>query len=181
MSAVSIPKVHLRPLQAADWPTVHTWASRLEACRYQPWGPNTEDETRAFTADAVAAWDVRPQTRYVYLALADDGSGQPIGQGEVHVRQAAHRHGEISYGIHPDLWGRGHGTALAQALLAVGFGELGFHRITGTCNPLNLGSARVLTKVGLRYEGRMREVMMTRDGWRDSSIYSILETEWAAR
>ena len=42
-----------------------------------------------------------------------------------------------------------------------------------------MASARVLAKVGMRYEGRMRETRLIRDGWRDSSLYSILEQEWA--
>jgi RimJ/RimL family protein N-acetyltransferase len=149
-----------------------------EFCRFQPWGPDTEVETRAFIAAAAAAWDERPQTRYAFLALVD---GEPIGTGEVHVRNAEHRHGEIAYGLHPAVWGRGHGTALARVLLAIGFAELGFHRITATCDPRNVGSARVLAKAGMTHEGRMRETLLLRSGWRDSEMFGILESEWAAR
>jgi RimJ/RimL family protein N-acetyltransferase len=38
----------------------------------------------------------------------------------------------------------------------------------------------VLTKLGLTHEGRRRQVIELRDGWRDSDIYSILEHEWSA-
>lgn len=178
MSKSAAKHVTLRRIEASDWPVVHTWASRVEACRFQPWGPNTEDETRAFVAAAAAAWDVRPQTRYSYLALAD---GQTIGAGEVDVRNAAHRHGEISYVLHPSFWRQGYGTALARALLNVGFDELGFHRMMATCDPRNLGSAGVLVNAGLVYEGRMRETLLLDSGWRDSSFYSVLESEWRPR
>jgi RimJ/RimL family protein N-acetyltransferase len=33
----------------------------------------------------------------------------------------------------------------------------------------------------MTYEGRMRQTLLIRDGWRDSKIYSILEREWRAR
>jgi RimJ/RimL family protein N-acetyltransferase len=178
MSESAAKQVTLRRIEASDWAVVHTWASLPESSRFQPWGPNTQDETRAFVAGAAAAWDVRPQTRYVYLALAD---GQVIGMGEVNVRNAEHRHGEISYSLHPSVWRQGYGTALARALLGVGFGELGFHRMMATCDPRNLGSAGVLTNAGFVYEGRMRETLLLEDGWRDSSFYSILESEWAQR
>lgn len=173
-----VKKVGLRRIESADWVAVHGWASMAESCVYQPWGPNTEAETQEFVARAVAAWDARPQVRYVYLALAD---GRTVGSGEVLVRNAEHRHGEIAYGVHPSLWGQGYGTALARALAAVGFQQLGFHRITATCDPRNVGSARVLEHAGFRYEGRMRETLLLRDGWRDSSVYSLLETSPAPR
>ena len=56
------PYVDLRPVAEADWRAVHGWASQEEVCRYQAWGPNTEDQTRAFVAEAVAAADERPAT-----------------------------------------------------------------------------------------------------------------------
>ena len=165
----------LRRLEAADWQAVHTWGSLPEFCRFQPWGPNSEEETRVFVTDAVAAWSQTPQTRYVYLASAED---RPIGSGEVHVHNARFRQGEIAYGLHPDAWGRGFGTALGSELLRIGFEELGFHRIRATCDPRNLGSAGVLKKLGMTYEGRQRHTMLIRDGWRDSEMFSILEEEW---
>jgi RimJ/RimL family protein N-acetyltransferase len=67
---------------------------------------------------------------------------------------------------------------VAQLLLRFGFREMHLHRIFATCDPRNLASARVLEKIGMLYEGRMREVMLIRDGWRDSALYAVLEDEW---
>lgn len=171
-------EVTLRRIEAADWPAVHSWGSLLEFCRHQPWGPDTQEESRAFTQAAALAWSQRPQTRYAYLVCTAEGT--PIGTGEVTVRQADHRHGEISYGLHPEQWGRGLGTAVGRELLRIGFEELGFHRVCGTCDPRNRGSAGVLRKLGMTYEGRLRHTLLIRDGWRDSEMFSILEDEWRA-
>ncbi|WP_245797360.1 GNAT family N-acetyltransferase [Mangrovactinospora gilvigrisea] len=165
----------LRQLEADDWPVVHTWGRLLDYCRFQPWGPDTEDESRAFVAEAAAAWTAAPQIRYAYLVSVD---GQAAGTAELNIRNAAHRHGELSYGLHPRVWGKGIGTAVAQQLLEIGFNQLGLHRIMGTCDPRNVGSARVLAKAGMTYEGRMRQTLRIRDGWRDSELFSILEDEW---
>ena len=171
--------VTLRRLEAEDWKAVHAWSGLLEFCRYQAWGPDTEEESRAYTLTADLAWSQSPQRRYPYLVCAADG--EPIGTGEVLVRQPGHRNGEISYGLHPERWGRGYGTAIGRELLRIGFEELGLHRICGTCDPRNLGSAQVLRKLGMTYEGRLRHTMLIRDGWRDSEMFSILEEEWRAR
>jgi len=37
-----------------------------------------------------------------------------------------------------------------------------------------LGPNALLKKVGMAYEGRTRETVRIRDGWRDSNLYAIL-------
>jgi hypothetical protein len=77
---------------------------------------------------------------------------------------------EISSFLHPDDC-CGYATEAAHQLLAFGFGELALHRITAQCNPRTIAAMRVLERVGMRYEGHLREPMRLRDGWRDSLIY----------
>ncbi|MFJ7955816.1 GNAT family N-acetyltransferase [Streptomyces sp. NPDC096319] len=158
-----------------DWPAVHAWASLPEVCRFQSWGPNTEAQTRDFVDLAVAAWSDTPQSRFPYVArLGRD----VVGMGELHVRSRGQRQGEISYIVHPRVWGQGIGTEIGRHLLAHGFGELGLHRIHATCDPRNLGSSRVLTKIGMTREGHLRHTALLHDGWRDSLVFSALDDEW---
>ncbi len=62
-------------------------------------------------------------------------------------------------------------------MLGFGFRTLRLHRIYATCDPRNIGSAKVLEKVGMQKEGRMRENLKLKDGWRDSLLYSVLEQD----
>ncbi|WP_239082634.1 GNAT family N-acetyltransferase [Actinoplanes teichomyceticus] len=160
-------------MTAGDWPAVHEWARLPESCRFQAWGPNTPEETEEYVRTAAAQWQRRPQSRLPYLVV-HDGTVVGIAELKMHDR---HR-GEISYGIHPAWWGRGLATAAARELLDLGFSGHGLHRIFATCDPRNVASARVLRKLGMRHEGRMRETMLIRDGWRDSDLYAILAPEW---
>jgi ribosomal-protein-alanine N-acetyltransferase len=167
--------VTLSRIVSEDWPAVHSWACLPEACRHQPWGPNTEDETRHFVEGAVSAWSDTPQRRFPFAArLGQD----VVGMGELHVRSEVQRQGEIAYIVHPRLWGQGVATEIGRRLLAYGFDELGLHRIHATCDPRNTGSARVLAKLGMTHEGHLRHTRLIRDGWRDSLLFSILEEEW---
>ncbi|MEU4205959.1 GNAT family N-acetyltransferase [Streptomyces sp. NPDC039022] len=166
--------VTLDEIVSEDWPAVHSWACLPEVCRYQPWGPNTEAQTQDFVDCAAKAWSGTPQRRFPFVARI----GRDVaGMGELHVRSPKQRQGEISYIVHPRVWGRGIGTEIGRRLLAYGFDELGLHRIYATCDPRNLGSSRVLSKIGMTYEGRMRHTALLRDGWRDSLIFSSLEGE----
>ncbi|GKQ40628.1 GNAT family N-acetyltransferase [Streptomyces sp. A012304] len=172
---MSRESVTLHRIVMEDWPAVHSWARLAEVCRHQSWGPNTQDETRHFVEGAVRAWSADPRRRFPHVARI---GREVVGMGELHVRSDSRRQGEITYVVHPRVWGRGVGTEIGRQLLALGFGELGLHRVFATCDPRNRGSARVLTKIGMTQEGRLRHTHLIRDGWRDSLVFSILEDEW---
>jgi RimJ/RimL family protein N-acetyltransferase len=165
--------VRLRPLLLSDWRAVHGWARLPDSCRYQAWGPNTEAETESYVREAAARWHSVPQTGYPQAVLAGD---EVIGLADLHLRGGGQ--GEIGYGIHPARWGRGAASAAARELLRQAFEEHRLHRVYATCDPRNTASARVLVKIGMTYEGRMRETVLIRDGWRDSDLYAVLEQEW---
>lgn len=168
-------QVRLRPIALSDWPRVHEWAQTEQASRYQPWGPNTPGETENFAAVAVASWSARPQTRYVWAGVTP--ADQVVGVGEMHPRQARGI-GEISYAVQHEYWGQGIGSAIARLLRDFGFEALRLHRVEATCDPRNLGSARVLRSINMVHEGTLRENLRVRDGWRDSHVFGILAHEW---
>ena len=170
-------RLRLRAFTPADFSAMHAWASRPEVCRFQAWGPNTPDETRAYLESVLAAASVRPRVEFT-LAATLPGSDTPVGSGSLLIRSRRFRAGEIAYVVHPDRWGQGLGSEIARLLLALGFGRFGLHRIFAACDPRNLGSGRVLQKVGMTREGRLRHTVLIRDGWRDSDVYGILEDEW---
>lgn len=167
--------IRLRPLTVDDWPAVHEWAVLPEVFRFQGWGPNTAEQTQAYVRLVADAWQERPQQRFGHAVLLAD---RVIGTADLYLRGEGA--GEIGYGLHPAFWGRGLGTETARQLLDLGFGKHRLHRIYGTCDPRNVASGRILATIGMTYEGRMRETMRIRDGWRDSDLYAILDREWAA-
>ena len=170
-------RVTLRDFTHDDWRAVHAYSTRAEVYRFQPWGPNTPEQTREFVDGVIAQAQRQPRIEY-NLAMALAATGEVIGAGSLGIRSREFGQGEIGYVVRSDYWGRGYGTEAARLLLEFGFTTLGLHRIFATCDPRNLASARVLEKIGMRYEGRLRDTMLIRDGWRDSLIYSLLEHEW---
>jgi RimJ/RimL family protein N-acetyltransferase len=177
MTLLTGPRLVLREFTPGDWEEVYTFTSLPEASRYQAWGPNTPEDAQAYVGHACAAAREEPRSAFI-LAVTLPETGRVVGEGALYVRSRPFRGGEIAYLIDPASWGRGFATETARLLLQFGFADLQLHRIAGTCDPRNLASARVLEKVGMRFEGRMRETKVIRDGWRDSAFYSILEQEW---
>lgn len=173
------PRLVLRDFAPDDWPDVYAFASPPEAAQFQTWGPHSPEDSRGYVVRAIASAQDDPRLRF-RLATVLSAQGKVIGAGDLKIHSQHFRNGEIGYAIHPDYWGQGYATEVARLLLEFGFASLGLHRIGGTCDPRNIASARVLEKVGMQYEGRLRETLLIRDGWRDSSLYSILEHEWRA-
>jgi RimJ/RimL family protein N-acetyltransferase len=59
---------------------------------------------------------------------------------------------ELGYGLMAEFWGRGLATELAAESVRIGFEVLRFSELTCFTLPTNLGSRRVMEKVGFVYE-----------------------------
>lgn len=167
----------LRDLRPDDLAALQAVAGHPEVSRFQPWWRDPEGATRAYLEAVLRAAAREPRTDYT-LAAELRAMGAFLGYASLVVRSAADRAGELGYFLHPDYWGRGYATEAAGLLLGLAFGPLGLHRVAATCDPRNATSARVLRKLGMTHEGRLREAMLIRDGWRDSDVYGLLEHEW---
>lgn len=170
-------RVMLREMEEEDWKYVHEYASQEMVCKYQPWGPNSEQESEGFVKRVIIDAKKEPRSRFVF-AITLRESEEMIGAGEINIRDYTNRVGEIAYIVNPRYWGKGYATEVAKLLIAYGFTDLQLHRVFATCDPRNIGSLKVLEKAGMSKEGRMREVLLLKDGWRDSLLYSILEQDW---
>lgn len=59
---------------------------------------------------------------------------------------------DLGYRFLKEYWGKGIATESAQASIQLGLGPLGLTRIIATVLPENIGSIRVLEKLGFTYE-----------------------------
>ncbi|WP_342443739.1 GNAT family N-acetyltransferase [Lysinibacillus sp. FSL K6-0057] len=171
-------KLFLREFTQYDWIDVHKYASQEIVCRYQTWGPNTEEDSKEFIQDVLDEATQTPRERYVFAIIYQETL---IGAVEIMIQDFTNKVGEIGYIVNPDYWGKGVATQSAKLMITFGFETLKLHRICATCDPRNIGSAKVLEKVGMLKEGVLRENMLMKDGvWRDSLLYSVLKQEWSS-
>jgi [ribosomal protein S5]-alanine N-acetyltransferase len=75
---------------------------------------------------------------------------------------------------------QGYATDAARRMIAFGLEEQRLHRISAAVGPDNAGSIAVVRKLGMQYEGRIRDHVFTNGAWRDSLLYATLEPEWMA-
>jgi RimJ/RimL family protein N-acetyltransferase len=171
------PRLVLRDFVEADWPAVHEYASDLEVVRDMIWGPSTEAQTREFVATTVEQQRRRPREQY---GLAIEFEGALVGGCRLEIQDATKKEADLGYVMNRSYWRRGIATEAARALLTFGFEHLKLHRVWATCDPGNAGSIRVLEKIGMQREGRMREHEFIKGRWRDSLLFAILDRDWNA-
>jgi [ribosomal protein S5]-alanine N-acetyltransferase len=89
-----------------------------------------------------------------------------------------HRRGELGYWVGKPFWGQGYGTEAASALLDFCFERLNLNRVHAHYLAGNPGSGRVMEKIGMQYEGTLREHIEKDGKLFDLVVYGILRSEW---
>jgi ribosomal-protein-alanine N-acetyltransferase len=173
---IETERLILREFRRDDWEKVHEYAVDPEVYHHMPWGPNSEDETRAFVERAIASQLENPR-RHFELAITLREDGRLVGGGGIRADNESFRSANMGYCLRRDAWNKGFGTEAAVGLIAFGFERLHVHRTWATCDSENARSAHVLEKAGMKIEGTMRDDAWLRGRWRNSHLYSILETE----
>ena len=101
-------------------------------------------------------------------------NGKMIGTIDFVWWKPSHRTAEIGYTLNRAYWGKGLMTEASRQLISFGFEKMKLVRIQAVCFSDNIGSARVMEKSGLTYEGTLRKSMFIKDEHRDLKIYSII-------
>ena len=110
------------------------------------------------------------------LAIERGADGKLIGIVTAIVKH--HRKVEIGYGLGIEQRGKGYATEAARALTDYSFSELGMHRVQAISSSGNPASVRVLERLGMKLEGRLREANMRDGEWFDLLYFGILKSEW---
>lgn len=170
----------LREFVAADWRAVLAYQREPRYLRFNAWTECTEADARLFV-QRFLTWQQETPRSKIQLAVTLRATGMLIGN--VGLRQSTPKAqvAELGYEISPTYWGCGYATEAARAMLAFGFSTRGLHRIHAQCIAENVASARVLEKLGMHCEGRLREHEGFKGQWWDVLCYGVLQSEWQAR
>jgi len=93
--------------------------------------------------------------------------------------EPVHRRGELGYWIGTPYWGLGYATEAALEMLRYGFEDLRLRRIVADHFLRNPASGRVMKKIGMAPEGRLRQHVLKGEAFEDLEMYGILREEFA--
>lgn len=151
-----------------------------QASLYMPWPPHRNvEQTRQFILSRVEEW--YSGGSYAWTVRRKD-SGLVAGMADASIE--GHK-ATLGYGFARDVWGRGVGTEALSAVVEELIYLRNLRRIWATCDVDNVGSARLLEKVGLVREGVLHQWDRHNisDAPRDCLVYAIwrsVDGEWTS-
>ncbi len=172
-------RLRLREFVESDWEEVLAYQNDPLYLRYYHWTERTAEEVHAFVRMFLGQQAEQPRRKFQLAVLLKQGE-RLIGNCGIRINDPDLREANIGYELASDQWGQGYATEAAQAILRFGFDELGMHRVWAETIVENIGSARVLRKLGMRLEAHEREKEWIKDRWHDRLTYAILDHEWQA-
>jgi len=169
----------LRPFTLADAPAVQRLASDREIAA------TTMSIAHPYPADGAERWINTHQERFehgenVFFAITRRADGALLGSIGLGPRPA-HQRAEMGYWLGREYWNQGYTSEAAAAVLGYGFTTLGLHRIFAEHMTHNPASGRIMQKIGMTYEGTLRQHMQKWGAFVDVAVYGILREEWAAQ
>ena len=181
MPVIGFPPLHtgrlvVRPLRSEDVPAVVAYRNDPTVARYQDWDLPfpAADAVQMAAFVAGAPWPLNGD----WYQLVIEHEGGVIGDVAV-GRTVKGWQADIGYTLAGHAQGRGFATEAVGAVVDVLFTE-GVHRVQATLDPENVASARLLDRLGFRYEGRTVETSLIRGEWLDDDVYAITGAERAA-
>lgn len=169
-------RLFLRKLRNDDAADIYYYGSNEQVTKYVTW------DTYTSIKDAMSFIQFA-ENRYKEKQFAPWGivlkdTNKLIGTIDFVSWQPEHKTAEIGYVISEDYWGQGIATEAVKKVIEYGFLNKDIVRIQAFCFVKNIGSARVMEKSGMTFEGILRKKLFIKGIHRDVKVYSILKEEF---
>jgi len=167
----------LRSFTLVDAPDVHLLAGAREAAS------TTLHIPHPYTRAMAVEWISTSAESYAHGVLVNFAIVRRLDQvlmGCVGLDiDPQHANAELGYWLGIPFWGSGYGTEAARAVLQHGFETLLLHRIHAAHMTRNPASGRILQKIGMTYEGCLRQQIRKWGVFEDIALYGMLDQEYA--
>jgi len=155
---VTLERLSLRPAADDDFDALHALFCLPDVYRYlgdgaPPAAEITHEWIRRSHEDCAAVTGVG-------LWVLETSGPSPWGCVRMHLTDEP-RSAELSYVLHPTLWGRGIATAMSWTALESAFGGGGIDRVVAGTDDPNTASLAVMRRLGMRFLRRTQNPRWT--------------------
>ncbi len=175
---IGTERLVLRDFRQTDLPAYQTLCSHSELRRFYPEEDTTPGEAEQLLSMFIGWAAERPRTKF-QLAIQLP-SATLIGSCGVRITSVEEKQATFGCELSPTHWGKGYALEASRAVVSFGFAELDLHRIYAETNSENLAAIALAKKLGMRVEGELRENRWFRKRWSNTTVLSILESEWVS-
>ncbi len=168
-------RLTLKPINFSDLEEIHQLHSLPETDEFNALGiPENIEQTQAIIEEWIAENEKENNRIFTFSITFQT---EFIGLIALNLGKEKYKNAEVWYKLHTDFWNKGFATEALKIIIDFGFNELKLHRIGAGCAIKNIGSIRVLEKVGMTLEGRKRQNLPLKSGWSDNFEYAILSSD----
>jgi ribosomal-protein-alanine N-acetyltransferase len=167
----------LRALRSDDAQTVARLAGRREIAHTTISIPHPYSVEQAREWIATHAGQGSPSKERV-LGITTKADDQLIGAVSLREIDTEHSQAEMGFWIGVDRWGKGYAAEAARAVIAYAFGELKLNRVYAHHMARNPASGRVLEKIGMKWEGVLRQRVRKWGVFEDVVLMAIIQDDW---
>jgi ribosomal-protein-alanine N-acetyltransferase len=168
----------LRPFTLEDAPEVQRLAGDRDVAAGMGNMPHPYEDGMA-EEWILAQQDGFEKGEQVNFAITSRDGGFLIGSIGLFMERQ-HQRANLGYWVGKPYWNQGFCTESARAVLAYGFETLGLNRIQAGYFTSNPSSGRVMQKIGMGYEGCLRQYVNKWGELKDVVICGILKSEYGA-
>lgn len=170
-------RLSMVPTQSHHAAPLFAYRSDAVTNRFQGWIPTTLAEAQKWV-DALAQVEFNTPDTWFQFMIQEKESGILVGDLGVHFLEEGNPQVELGCTISLAHQGKGYATEALGGVIQHLFQEAHKHRIFASVDPRNLGSVRMLEKLGMRQEAHHKQSLRFRGEWVDDVIYAILRAEW---
>ena len=175
---VATERLLLRPHRLEDLDDLVRFHSDPEVVRHVPWPVRDRAATEETLRVKLGQTVLEEHGQWLVLAVELRDTGRVVG--EVLLKWASDRQGELGFAFAQDVHGQGYAAEAAAAILRLAFDDLGFHRVTAVVVEGNDPSVRLLGRLGFRQEARHVDEVFFKGAWVTQLVFALLEDEWRA-
>jgi [ribosomal protein S5]-alanine N-acetyltransferase len=166
----------LRPFQLEDAPVVKELAGAREIA------DTTSLIPHPYTEENAVNWILTHREAFekgktLNLAITLPPGGEVVGAIGLGIDQH-NLLAEMGYWVGVPYWNQGYCTEAARAVLAYAFETLGLNRVEARHMTRNPSSGRVMEKIGMQFEGKLRQQIQRWGVFEDANIYAILREDY---
>lgn len=172
------PRLYLRVITFEDAPTMQKIRSDKNIMRYMDtFHHDSLSISKDFISKNIETYNKK---QGLFWALKHKETQQMIGDFSFWRIDKKNARAEIGYTLLPDYWGKGYMSEAMVRIVKFGFNDLNLHSFEANVNPENIGSKKLLQKIGFQKEAHFKENYYYDGKFLDSEIYCLLERNFKA-
>ncbi|OUR80072.1 GNAT family N-acetyltransferase [Colwellia psychrerythraea] len=134
--------------------------------------PFTYDESTAAFEVKSQPWS-KTSDSWFTLGITEISSGEKLGSIGIKIVNHEAKIGEVSFMMKPSAQGKGFASEALSLLKDYAFAELTLNKLTAICSVNNIGSYKLLEKLGFQREGCLYQHTLINNTLVDDYVYGL--------